>query len=201
MINKIVTVLKYISMDFKEQDGNIIKTYRKIPGEVVEEPLVEPLVEEYAEYYNKYSFPRRWLLPSGTQAVTFSSENDISYTLERYEVVVKKEAQVKLNGNLEGNQTMYTEFVISAANRVYLKNFLYLGYLIFPTVVETRTGIDGTLSVIDFKVSPMTDLGNGTITLLSPKLDIYLDAGLTQKIGSADITIKIMHSSSGSTGD
>jgi hypothetical protein len=199
-INEIKTVIRYVLISFKDEDGSIIKVGRQVPGEVLAFPR-EVLANSTI---NNYRFFIRWCNSSGTIAPgTTVPENDAVYTAEWYHVSIPT-VNLTLYGSAESQQAM-PEITITTTGPgtlpcIFLKNTTdpqYPGFIFKPTTTvyyDGRTKVTFKIADIPYVVG-MTDY-------LTPLFTLYTDYVFTESLalGYARIAFNVV-STTQSTGD
>jgi hypothetical protein len=196
-VNEIKTVIKYILIQYREENNLLIRTMRHLEGENAIFPNYSNKVSTTSSS-TIYQFFRRWKNSNGVTASRIVPNTNATYYAENIIVNIPLEASMQVTGDSEENQSMINNFDISSSINLYLKNISYLGYIVKPTCTYHSSGVN-KVTRISFKIQNFIH-SVGTTKTLEPEFMLYANSAFTEEIDK--VTIKITVRSSGqSTGD
>ena len=197
IINQIKTVIKYVLIQFRDINNNLIKTLRLTKKDTITPPDYNTSIISIGDN-NRYSFFQNWKDQNGNRLTTTVPNEFTTYTPEVINVVCPKEVTMQCVGPYTSNQSMLTDCILESSMDLYIKNTSISNYIIIPTCVYNYVnGVKRT--TVSFIVQNYSYIP-GLSTTIEPTFTLYTNSACTDKLG--DIKIKItIHSSGQSTGD
>lgn len=199
-IDEVITILKYILVDFRKSDNTLYKTLRVIKNTVLDqndfpenEEVMKPGVSNTKEY-EKYN---KWVDSSGNEVrVAYATEDmEVFASGDKYTATIETRLTKLKSGNLV-NQSSYK---IISDKRIYLKEQNYMGHRIVPTVTVRNSNQKNEHNV-SFRI-PTLSYNSGTTTRFNMRFNLYEDIGCTKKILDVDTKILVTHETEQSGGD
>lgn len=199
-VDEVKTVSQYAVINFKNADGTIFKAVRCMINENVDLPYF-PTDTSYSEdpiTGNKYySFVVGWKDEDGNPVnniVAPDLNNSNDYFIDIYNLLVDK--VVVMETENDGSQGMLSNdaLKIISNKKIYLANTSYGYYLIRPSISYSYTDNGDILNEVIFTVDNMVDFP-GQTTSLEPEFTVYKDVNNTEKIGTINFEILVVHSS------
>ena len=193
IVSEIKTVIKYVLVQFRDLNNNLIKSYKYLPGETFK-ILEYPTSHRDYGAYRISDFFISWVDQNNVKIGSELPIVNSTYKPSILEVKYPIEANVESTGVGIINQRMSNNFVITADKKLYIDNTYEGTYYIIAT--ETHDSLLKSTTV-DFKIDNYYHTPGVTKTL-EPILTLFDDS--RNRIGTIKVKIRI-HASGQSTGD
>lgn len=197
MVNKVINVIRYTLIQYREENNDLIRTVRQIAGENL---MYNDLALTYTENndYLLYNVLEKWVTASGQDLPLNVPDTFTTYYAKRMTVKMPNTIEIIKNNNTIVDYTTSDLITIISNSNVYLKNEAMADFTLKYTVV--RSNENGKIKTVIYTSinSVLTDLVE-TINI-NPTLKLYRDVQCNELITQIPMNI-IIDSSSSPTGD
>lgn len=195
-VNEIKTVIKYVLIQYRDYNNNLIRTMRQLPSENTIFPNYPNQITTTGSSII-YTFNNGWEDMYGQPANTIVPNYSTTYYANSLIVNLPLAAYINVVGPNESDQTMLISYNIISSEDLLLYNTNYLTYLIKPTTITHEVIGGNNITKVNFKIQYL-DYTPGVIKTLEPEFILYK----TNQEVVGTIPIKIIVQTSGqSTGD